>query len=195
MNKHMFTKRFGKFFDTAYRRWRIDNEKAGKDIIGEEYETFRAAYWTALGATVVTDKKEKRIGSYDPDLAIKKSPDGDIVLIEEDKGHYVDSCFLKRAMHNFGDVIVECIEQNKEPPYFILSCPTRMNNFDEVFNKSLRPFREDVQAYFREKFFYSPLCEHGRVRRNRYYTSDRCCFTLSDSYIEKEISLLRGILK
>ena len=194
MNNQMYRQYFSKFNDNVYRRWRIENEKAGKDIVGEEYESFRAAIWTGLGAFVETDKKEKRLGSYDPDLAIRRTVDGEIFLLEEDKGHYVDSCFLKRAMQNFSDVIMECLEQGREPPYFLLSCPTRMNNFQEVFKKSLLPFKEEVQHYFNEKFLYSPLCDHGRVARARYYASDQSCYKLNEGNIAKEISLLKGLL-
>ena len=56
------------FYNTVYDRWRIQQEKAGKDIVGEQYETFRAEVYKNYGFDVVEDKKKKTIGGYDADF-------------------------------------------------------------------------------------------------------------------------------
>ena len=51
--------------------------------------------------------------------------DGEVVILEEDKAHYVDSCLLGRALANCAEVMNQCIELDIKAPYFVLSCSTK----------------------------------------------------------------------
>ncbi len=179
------------FYNTVYDRWRIQQEKAGKDIVGEQYETFRAEVYKNYGFDVVEDKKKKTIGGYDADLVIEK--DGEVVIVEEAKGHYVDSCFLQRAVSSYAKVIDSYLSQDRSPPYFVLSCPTKMNNFSEVFEKQVSLYREDIRQYLKAKFLYMPICSHGRVSRKQYYATQTNCFMLDKTLVDEQILFLESL--
>ena len=39
MNNKDFKQLFDDYYKSVYQRWKINNEKAGKDIVGEDYES------------------------------------------------------------------------------------------------------------------------------------------------------------
>ena len=191
MNSEQYTNSFDEFYAAVYDRWRLYSEKAPKDIVGEEYEKLRTNLYQNLNFNVIEDKSRKRIAGYDADLAIEK--DGEIIIVEEAKGHYVDSCFLQRALVSCGKVVNHYLEGGKEPPYFVLSCPTRMKNFDAAFNDTVRLFKPDIASSMKEKFIYFPLCQHGRVPKDSYYQSVKNCFALDEGLINKEIAFMEKL--
>ena len=76
-----------KFYKPTYQDWRIDEIKAGKDIVGKNYEDFRKDFWESHGFEV--SQQKKLFGIFDVDTLVYKN--GELVAIEEDKGHYVVS--------------------------------------------------------------------------------------------------------
>jgi len=179
-----------KFYQPTYQDWRIDEIKAGKDIVGKKYEDFREAYYESMGFEIGNGNKIFG-SSYNCDTVVMK--DGEIVILEEDKGHFVDSCFLGRALANCAEVMYQCIEMNIKPPYFVLSCPTKMNNYEEIMEKRIRIYRKDIQKLINEKFIYLPLCHHGRIPKQKYFLSEENCFELDDTLIEKQNQFVKSL--
>jgi len=168
------------FYDKSYQRWRVDSEKAGKDIIGEQYESFRRSYYQSCGFTIGNGKKVFG-SSYNCDTVVKK---GDKVLIlEEDKGHYIDSCFLGRAISNAAEIFSECLDKGIEIPFFVISSPTKMNNYDSICDRRFKLYREDIVTLLKSKFLYFPLSENGRIPKEKYFETSESCFNLSDELI------------
>lgn len=181
------------FYNQVYKSWRIEKNKAAKDIVGECYEKFRRKSYEEFGFSI-SEKNKKVLGSsYNADMALELN--GVIKIIEESKGHYIDSCFLKRAMTNFADIVNQCIKNKIEVPYFILSCPTKMRNFSTVFNDTVGIFREDIQLEIKKKFKYFPLCKNGRIHKSKYFLNEKNCFDLDPTLINEEISFLNSIKK
>ena len=192
MDSNLFTKHFEKdFYQPVYNRWRIEEEKAGKDIVGEQYEFFRSHIYKQHGFDVVEDPKRKTIGGYNADIAIER--DGKIIIVEEAKGHYVDACFLQRAISSCARVIADCLANGRMPPHFVLSSPTKMNNFQQVFDSQVALYREDIRDYLKSKFSYLPLCDHGRISKQRYYSDSQNCFALDETLIQEQLSFLEGM--
>jgi hypothetical protein len=200
-NIQEFTDEFNTFYNRVYNRWRLNidpdtkkdiKEKSGKDIVGKEFELFRRKFYqshlsdTNLSLSPKKDCKKILGSMFDADLALYQN--GVINLIEECKGSYVDSCFLKRAIGNFAELISVCQKNGKEVPFFVLSCPTKMGNFSEVFNSYICIFNNSIQSEIINKFKYLPLCKHGRVTKKGYYSSNKICFKLDDSLIEEQLS-------
>jgi len=180
-----------KYYKPAYKAWRIDSEKAGKDIIGENYEMFRKELYEKLGFEV--DAKTKKVfgTNYNPDLIIKNN--NEIVIIEEAKGHYVDSCFLTRAISDAAKIMNKCIKDDINLPYFILSCSTKMRGFEERFVEEIEVLRKDIREALLVKFIYLPLCEHGRIQSKNYFTTDNNCFELNNELIKKQNNIIMEI--
>lgn len=178
------------FYQPTYLDWRI-KKKSGKDIVGAHYENFRSELYKQFGLELSKKKKKIFGSSYNADLAIEKN--GKIILVEEDKGHYVDSCFLKRAVGNFAEVVSNCIDKKVNVPYFVLSCSTKMRNFNNIFDSYIKIYREDIQKEIKEKFLYFPLCENGRIDAKKYFQSNQNCFSLSDKLLTNQINFLNSL--
>ena len=179
------------FYDISYKRWRIDKEKSGKDIIGEQYEIFRKKYYKSYGLSIGCGKKIFG-SSYNCDVVVKCG--NDILILEEDKASYVDSCFLGRAIQNAAEVFHICLEKKINIPFFIISSSTRYNKFDEICKKRILLYREDLQEIFKTKFLYFPLSENDRISQKKYFMTEESCFSLSDKLIEKQNEFVKGLL-
>jgi hypothetical protein len=178
------------FYDKSYKRWRIDEEKAGKDIIGDQYEKFRAMYYKSYGFS--TGNGRKIFGSsYNCDTVVKRG--NDVVILEEDKANYVDSCFLGRAIQNATQVFNSCLKQGIPIPYFVISSSTKYNKYEVIYKDKIETIREDLVDILNNKFIYLPLCEHDR-RINGYFETPDNCFTLSDTLIEKQNKFVESLL-
>lgn len=179
------------FYGNAYKRWRIDEEKAPKDIIGEQYESFRNKYYKSYGFNI-GDGRKIFGSSYNCDTVVKK---GDkIVILEEDKASYVDSCFLGRAIQNAAEVFDICLEKKIDIPYFVISSSTKYNLFDEICERRLKLYRDDIREVFKSKFIYLPLSENDRIPQKKYFMKEESCFNLSDKLIKEQNKFVTGLL-
>lgn len=179
------------FYSPTYRRWRIDTEKAGKDIVGEQYELFRKLYYEKMGFE--TKNGNKVLGSsYNCDVVVKKN--NQIVILEEDKASYLDSCFLGRAIQNAAEVFDICLNQSITPPFFIISSSTKMSNYKNICDRRFKLYREDIQILLNSKFLYFPLCESNRISQKTYFKSEDSCFSLSDELINNQNKFIKAIL-
>jgi hypothetical protein len=177
------------FYIPVYKRWRVDKEKAGKDIVGEEYEKFRKNYYTQKGLKAL---KGKRVfGDMNPDLVVYKGEE--IVIVEECKGHYVDKCFLERAIGDAVKIFRWCLENNKSIPYFVLSCATNLKTFKPIFNHIVDNYRKDLADILKEKFVYLPLCDHGRLPKNSYFTNPDNNFKIDQTLVDKQEEIITSI--
>jgi len=179
-----------KFYTPTYQDWRVDKIKAGKDIVGERYEDFRKEYYKSMGFEIGSGKRIFGT-SYNCDTVAKI--DDVIVILEEDKANYVDSCFLGRALQNAAQVFNTCLKKGIKIPYFVISSSTRYNKYKVIYDEKVETFREDLVKILNEKFVYLPLCEHDRRVKGYFETPDNC-FELSDKLIEKQNKFVSGIL-
>lgn len=191
MKKHTLTvKMFNDFYNNVYRRWRLNNEKAAKDIVGEEYESFRKNFWLGEGFEL-GDRNNVLDSGVKTDLVIMK--EGEIIAVEEDKGSYVDGTFLSRAISDCVKIFGKCLKDNKPVPFFILSCPTKMKNFEVTFESDIEYLRADIQDLLRKKFIYLPLCDNGRVNRKKYFKTPDNHYKLSENNLNKQKEFIEKI--
>ena len=165
----------------------LTTSKAKKDIVGARYEEHRESVIKSAKHLDVATKEEvkgfKKLydGNFDADKYIVHRETRRLLAVEEDKGHYVDKCFLKRAMENALETFATSIEKDLEVPYFILNCPTKYSKYEEVFKRKLKLIHPKYVECFKEKFIYLPLCQHDRVRASKYLKPNvENPFTLDD---------------
>ena len=179
--------RFSDFYQNTYFR-KTCEDKAFKDIVGEEYEKYRKDLWSLAGFKAESGK----VADYNVDLIVYDSA-GNVKVIEEDKGHYVDLCFLKRFFSNAAEIINHFIAESKEVPYIVLSSPTTYRLYEENKEKIISLYRYDIQQVLRDKVKYLSICEHDRVRKTNYYQNKNSCFVLSESKIQNNINFMNNI--
>ena len=138
--------------------------KALKDVIGKEYEEHRKRVWEHLGYRV--DKK-KNGAAFDVDWAIYYNEK--LVALEEDKGHYVDSCFLERCLTSFLKTINNFKKKGEDIPKLILSSFTKYLRYTEKIEESLEITKEEICNIFKEKFKYTYLNNNDRFPRNIWF--------------------------
>lgn len=165
--------------------------KAAKDVIGESYEAFRADQIRKFKNLDTATPEEatlfdKRFGGvYTADQYILEKESRKILALEEDKGHYVDKPFAKRAIFNAAEVFHHCYKNGHEVPYFILSCPTKFD-VQGLLDSQIGMFNKSVAAMLASKFKFFSACDHGRTSRKRYLIDDEMPFVVNPFNIYKE---------
>ena len=172
--------------------------KAPKDVVGQSYEQFREEIITQfpdLDVATAEERKEFDLlfgGNYKADHYIVCRKTRRVIALEEDKGHYVDKCFAKRALFNAAEVFHHCITQGVEAPYFILSCPTD-HDIRALLGDKEGFFNDEIYALLVERFKFFSLCSHGRTSRNLYLKSSVMPFDLDEVRIQKEVDFFQEL--
>jgi hypothetical protein len=180
-----------KFIAPTYEQWKCE-KGSGKDIVGKNFEYFNKSLYTIFDLPIFEESKKILNTEFNPDVVIGEY--SRIIVVEEDKGHYLDSTFMKRAMANAGEIIFECIERNYTIPYIIITCPTTYNRYDVIFNKQIRLFNNDIREVMKEKLIYQPLCLNDRVPDSKYFTyGGESPFKLNQELVEKRINFIYKI--
>tara|TARA_R100000388_G_scaffold93426_2_gene78079 strand:- start:26 stop:628 length:603 start_codon:yes stop_codon:yes gene_type:complete len=171
---------------------------AKKDIVGKHYELFREIMICSHAHLDVATKLEKENfnkmfgNNYKADQYIVDKRSRSLLALEEDKGHYVDKCFAKRALWNAMETIAHCLQNDIDVPYFILSCPTNYNLKPLVSNMEL-VFKKELLEELRAKFRFFPLCDHGRTSRNKYLVEKQMPFKLKEDFVVREIEFMNSL--
>jgi len=140
-------------------------KKALKDRVGFEYECHRKRVYEHFGFSAV---KEQADNNFKADWYIYKNES--LVAIEEDKGHYMDSCFLDRAILSFAKQINICKKNNKDCPFLILSSFTTYRLYQKKMRENFEVLNPDLVDTMKEKLLYSSICKSDRLRRSLWFS-------------------------
>ena len=166
--------------------------KALKDIIGLAYETHRKRIWNYFGFDVSKDKCDAR---FDVDWSITYKEK--LVAFEEDKGHYVDSCFLERALTGFCKTVNTYKKTGKEVPVLILHSFTRYNKYNEKLEEDLETRNAEIRNEIKTKLVYTTLSNCDRLSRKKWFSNDFYkCYSnnVNDELIIKDIQFIRSLI-
>ncbi len=164
---------FDHYYEKLYSECLLSS-KAKKDIVGDHYESWKEKWIRSYShldiatATEIEEIKERYKGVFNADIYIVNAETRELLALEEDKGHYVDKCFLKRALSNAIETITISMMEGFKVPDFILSCPTKYGEVKNIVEFSRNYLQPEVFNLLKDKFKYFPLCDHGRVGRNSY---------------------------
>lgn len=173
----------------------LETGKASKDIIGEAFETHRERIWKYFGFNV---SKEKHGAKFDVDWAVTYK--GKLIALEEDKGHYVDSCFLERALSGFSKTVYAYKQEGKQVPLLILHSFTRYNKYNEKFEEDMNTRKPEIKDELKKKMVYSTLVNRDRLPKEEWIGSKKS--TRNDSYshfseddlIQKDIEFIKSLI-
>ena len=177
---------FDHYYENLYGEC-LFSSKAKKDIVGDHYEALKEKWISSYSHLDVTnadeikDIKNRYKGVFNADIYIVNADTRELLVLEEDKGHYVDKCFLKRAISNAIETITISVMEGFSVPDFVLSCPTRYGEVKNIVDFSRNYLQPEVFNLLEHKFKYFPLCEHGRVNRKSYLKELENPFVLSES--------------
>lgn len=166
--------------------------KALKDIIGLAYETHRERIWKHFGFSV---SKEKHDAMFDVDWSITYK--GELIAFEEDKGHYVDSCFLERALTGFSKTVNKFIKKKKSLPVLILHSFTRYNKYSEKLEEDMDTRKPEIRDEIQKKLVYTTLVECDRLSKKKWFSKgvyNSYSNNASDELIIKDIEFIRSLI-
>jgi len=187
---HIYKELYERFYNKVYEL-KKEKKKALKDIVGAQYNEMRAKFWESQGFEV---KKEFIHCGVKCDLGIFWN--GKLVVVEEDKGSYLDKTFLARAISDAADIFYDAIEKKlSDVPNFLVSSPTTYTNYQEVLEIKFKPFQSAVSKLMNEKFLYMPLSNSNRVPQEKYFKTETPHLTLTKSNLEMEMALINKIKK
>jgi len=145
---------------------RKETGKALKDIVGKKYEEHRRMLWESQGF----DWRRRLPKSAFTADGYMYDNNGKLLVVEEAKGHYVDSCFLERALTGFVKQIKVFLDDGwteKEVPYFVLSSTATFKGYEQKFEEYLNLFLDanPLKRLLREKVRYFAVSPHDRLDR------------------------------
>tara|TARA_B100000795_G_scaffold44000_1_gene28853 strand:+ start:4527 stop:5099 length:573 start_codon:yes stop_codon:yes gene_type:complete len=166
--------------------------KALKDVIGKEFEEHRKRVWTHFGFTV---SKERELALWDVDWNIKNR-EGKTIAFEEDKAHYLDSCFLERALTGFAKTVNSYLKNNKEVPCIILHSFTSYSKYEAKLNEFCEILQKDISKIMREKMVYITLCERDRLPTKKWFQNCDYAYidNINDELIHKDIAFIKSLI-
>ena len=166
--------------------------KALKDIVGVVFEQHRKRIWEHFGFTVSKDRHD---ALFDVDWSITYN--GTLVALEEDKGHYVDSCFLERALSGFCKTINMYQSINKPIPSLILHSFTRYKKFSEKLKEDMDTRKPSIVDEIQKKFVYTTLTSSDRLSKSSWFSKDSYnCYSnnADDLSIFNDILFIRSLI-
>ena len=182
--------------------YQINNtkNKALKDVVGYFYEKhIRRIY--QYYTTFLQCKNNKIIKNYlgfTPDSCIIDKFEN-IKLISEIKGHYLDSCFLERALVGIVKTIQNFIDYNNihNIPIFEIHSFTTYSLFNKKLNEFMKIIHPQLCNIVKDKLVYTSLCYSDRLHKNKWFTREcnRNCYSNFTHYynIIKHIKFLQSI--
>tara|TARA_B100000795_G_scaffold171652_1_gene129411 strand:+ start:1002 stop:1571 length:570 start_codon:yes stop_codon:yes gene_type:complete len=165
-------------------------KKALKDVIGKEFEEHRKRIWEYFGFSV---SKERGLALWDVDWNIKK--EGKTIAFEEDKAHYLDSCFLERALTGFAKTINSHIKQNEPVPFIILHSFTSYSKYEVKLEEFCEILQKDIASELKKKIIYITLCKRDRLPTKKWFQTCNLAYmdNVEEALIMKDIEFIKSL--
>jgi len=175
--------------------------KALKDIVGKEYENHRRVVWESVGGLTFHKRLlDKSLSAFNADGYIYGKNDK-LLVIEEAKGHYVDSCFLERALGSFTKQIRAFLKNGwteKEIPYFVLSSTTTYRGYEKKFEEYLDIFLDanPIKQLIRRKVRYFTVTPSDRIKPAGWFQNTNRPVSrtaATKSLVQNELNFMKGL--
>ena len=165
--------------------------KALKDIIGKAFETHRKRVWEHFGFTVTKDKHHSL---FDVDWSILHNQQ--LIAFEEDKGHYLDSCFMERAITGFAKTVNAYQKEGRIVPKLIIHSFARYRKFQEKKEEDMDTRKECIADEIKEKMAYTTLTHRDRLPANIWFGSCDDCYgnNAEDDLIRDDIGFILSLI-
>lgn len=164
--------------------------KALKDIVGLAFENHRKRVWIYFGFDVSKDKHE---AMFHVDWSITYK--GELIAFEEDKGHYMDSCFMERALAGFCKTVNTYIKKGKTIPLLIIHSFTRYKLFSMKLEQDMDTRKTEIRDEILKKLVYTTLVGRDRIKP-WFSTGLYNCYSVnaSEELILQDIKFIRSLI-
>ena len=165
--------------------------KALKDIVGKAYENHRKRVWEHLGFDV---SKDKHNALFDIDWSI--SYKGKLIAMEEDKGHYLDSCFLERALTGFAKTVNSYQKSGTVVPTLIIHSFAKYSKFDDKKMEDLDTRKPAIADELLKKIVYTTMTKRDRLPKHKWFSdTDNCYYdNADDELIIQDIAFIQTLI-
>ena len=165
-------------------------KKALKDVIGAAFEEHRRRLWEHFEFDV--DKNQHQ-ASWNVDWTISKN--GKVVAFEEDKGHYVDSCFLERALTGATRTVNAYLKIKEPVPCIILHSFTTYSKFIQKLEEYCEIVKPEIVDKLKEKLIYTTLHAGDRLKTSKWFQECPNAYVdhVSDDLIKKDIEFIQSL--
>ena len=166
--------------------------KALKDVVGTAFELHRKRLWEHFGFCV-SKKKYGALFNVDWSITYK----GVLIAFEEDKGHYLDSCFMERALSGFSKTVNAYIKKNEPIPRLILHSFTKYKNFNEKLEEDMDTRKTEIRDEIQKKLLYTTLVECDRLPKKKWFSKDSYdsySVNASEELILKDIEFIKSLI-
>lgn len=167
-------------------------DKALKDVVGNEFEQHRKRIWKMFGFKV---DKNKHKATFKVDWTIYDKHNK-VIAFEEDKGHYLDDCFAKRAIIDFAKTAQNYIKTHNKCPLLILHSFTRYKKFEKELENIKDILKPKIVEILKKNLIYITLTNHDRIRREWFSNAkDNCPYVeyAEDKLIKKDIRFIQSL--
>ncbi|AII16993.1 hypothetical protein JO84_gp344 [Aureococcus anophagefferens virus] len=150
-------------------------KKSLKDIIGKQYENHRKKLYIEFGDYNIINNKDID-DSYKPEWnadIIVTNKLGNIIALEETKGHYLDKCFLDRSIMNIAITIKKYQINNIRIPIFIIHSYTTYRYYQNQLDKYYSIFTEDIVKIIKDKLIYTTVSCRDRISTENWIKKDK----------------------
>ena len=184
------------------QRIRDEPSAARKDIVGRAYENHRKRVWSHFGFEYLNNAEIRDRGiihfsCFDADGYILR--EGNLIALEEDKGHYADSCMHLRAFTEFAKTTNAYLNKNLPVPYMILHSFTRYKKHLEKLEELKDTWKPAIIQHV-DKMIYTTLTSCDRLRRTDWIGSvhstrtDSYTHFAEDALIEEDITFIKSLI-
>ena len=177
--------------DNEIRIEKERGQKALKDIIGKTFENHRKRVWEYFGFTV---SKDKHNALFDFDWSISYSDQ--LIAMEEDKGHYLDSCFLERALTGFAKTVNYYQNNGIIVPILIIHSFAKYNKFHTKKMEDLDTRKPQITDELTTKLVYTTLTTRDRLPKNKWFSHCDNCYSdnTDDDLIIQDITFIISLI-
>jgi len=166
--------------------------KALKDIVGVAFENHRKRIWNYYGFTV---SKDKYNAAFKIDWSINYN--GKLIAFEEDKGHYLDSCFLERAISGFCKTINLFHKKGEKVPVLIIHSFTKYNKYSYKLEEDMDTRKDEIKDEIKKKLVYTTLVDCDRLLKQKWFSKNlynSYSYNVNEELIIKDIKFILSLI-
>ena len=172
--------------------------KALKDVVGDAYEEHRKRLWMNFGFDANRKEKNNSMG-FNVDIIVRNNIQNNICVLEETKGHYLDSCFMERAIIGFAKTISKHKVRDNECPLLLIHSFTKYKRFNEKLDEIYSVLHPNIVDILKNKLRYTTIANSDRLAKKKWFKKDVQNHPYLDNYninqIIQDIIYIKNITK